>query len=194
MPILAEIILLAKNVENPPSFAPGFPGALIAWWVCNRTKRNAFGGWLLFYYWQMYGGLLMTALFFTLNLQSYVPENFTDRGKYYLFLASTVPVLVLLLAKTVVGTLLFSVQRWDLLRLLRWIIAAEIAMSVTAMVIDSVNLPDNVGLHVLTIVPESIWLAYLYRSVRVKHVFHSHDWEEAVETIYPLKPQTLLGG
>jgi hypothetical protein len=84
---------------------------------------------------------------------------------------------------------LLSARTWDLLKLLRWVIAAEVVGAIVSTGIDAVYYPDNVALNFLTIVPESLWLAYLFRSVRVRHIFQSHDWELAVNFIYPLKPK-----
>lgn len=165
---------------------------LIAWLICNGAKRNQIGGWLLFFYWQLYGGFLITIALFCVNIQSYIPENFGSTDKYLLFLASTVPVLFLLLAQTAVGTILLSARTWDLLKLLRWIIAAELVAALASTAIDANYYPDNTALNFLTIVPEALWLAYLFRSARVKHVFKLHDWETAVNSIYPakIKPAT----
>ena len=131
----------------------------------------------------------MTSAFFAMNIQSYIPENFDEKEKYLLFLASAVPTLILYLIQLAVGTILLTVRTWYLLKLLRWAIIGEIAAAIVSTAIDAVYFPDNVGLNFLTIVPESLWLAYLFRSARVKHVFQTHDWEIAVNSIYPAKPK-----
>ncbi len=182
------VILAASSSSS--QYTPTFPGGiLIAWLICNGAKRNPIGGWLLFFYWQLYSGLLITLALFVTNIQSYIPENFDSREKYLLFLLSTVPTLMFFLIQLAVGTILLSVRTWDLLKLLRWVIIAEIAAAIVSTAIDAAYFPDNVGLNFLTIVPESLWLAYLLRSVRVKHVFQTHDWEIAVNSIYPAKPK-----
>lgn len=168
---------------------PTIPGGILAWIICYRARRYEIGGWLLFFYWQLYGGLLMTALFFSMNLQSYVPENFDDSHKFYMFMASVVPFLILYLAQVAVGTILLSVRTWDLLQLLRWVTAGQVLGAILSLVIDSSYFPDNVALNFLTLVPESLWLAYLFKSARVKHVFKTHDWEVAVNTIHPEQPK-----
>lgn len=186
--LISVVVWLASSGSAPP--APTYPGGIIvAWLICNGAKRSPIGGWLLFFYWQLYSGLLMTALFFSMNIQSYVPENFDSNEKYALFVFSAVPTIILYLAQLVVGTMLLSVRTWDLLKLLRWLIAAEIVAAIVSTVIDVNFYPDNVGLNFLTIVPESLWLAYLFRSVRVKHVFKTHDWDVAVNSMYPVKPK-----
>ena len=127
----------------------------------------------------------MTAIFFSTNLQSYVAENFEDSHKFYLFLLSVVPSLILYLAQITVGTILLAVRTWDVLQLLRWVTAGQVAAAILSIVIDSNYFPDNVWLNFLTLIPESLWLGYLFGSARVKHVFKSHDWDVAVNAIHP---------
>ena len=79
----ASLILLTSNSTNP-TFPGG--GGIVAWIVCHRNRRNEIGGWLLFFFWQLYGGLLMTAVLFASNIQSYVPENFENGEHFELFL------------------------------------------------------------------------------------------------------------
>ena len=124
-------------------------------------------------------------------LQSYVPENFEDHARYLWFLVSTVPTLILFALQVAVATFLISVRTWDLLRLLRWLMIAEIVAASFAIVIDIKYFPDNVALNFLTIGPGILWMLYFFKSRRVSHVFKWHDWEVAVNAIHPTKPLTL---
>ena len=93
--------------QYSPTFSPGY---LIAWWVCSSRKRKPIGGWLLFFYWQLYGGLLITVIMLCATIQTYVPENFEDTRKFWFFLASAIPGLVLFAVKCSVATLLISAR------------------------------------------------------------------------------------
>jgi hypothetical protein len=183
LPPVAFLVLLATSSNQ---YTPSFPGGIVAWIVCNSRKRNEYGGWLLFFYWQLYSGILMTALFFSVNFQSYVPENFETSARYYRFLASVLPTIVIFALQVAVGTILISVRTWDLLRLLRGLIVAQVVAASVAAFINARYFPDNLALGVLlTLLPESLWMAYFFTSKRVKHVFQAHDWDTAVEAIYP---------
>ena len=83
LPTPIAVFAAGTGSQNSPTFSPGF---LIAWLVCNGRKRSPIGGWLFFFYWQLYSGLLMTVVFFATNLQSYVPENFASTSQFALFL------------------------------------------------------------------------------------------------------------
>lgn len=172
-------------------YTPTFPGGIIAWIVCNARKRHEFGGWLLLYFWQLYSSVLVSVMFFVMAFQSYVPENFDDHALLVWFLISTVPSLIFFALQVAVATCLISVKTWDLLRLLRMLMVAELVTAVLAAAIDIKYFPDNVALNLLTIVPGIVWLAYFFKSRRVSHVFKSHDWEIAVNVIHPVKPLTI---
>jgi len=181
-------LFLAALAANSNQYTPTFPGAgaIIAWIVCSARKRQAVGGWLLFFYWQLYSGVIMTFVFFLISFQSYVPENFHSPSRYYLFLASVLPTLVIFSLQVAVGTALISVRTWDLLVLLRWLILAQVVAAGISTAIDIKYFPDNVGLGIMfTLAPEALWMAYFFKSKRVQHVFRWHDWDVAVHTMYP---------
>src|SRR4029077_1779897 len=122
-------------------------------------------------------------------IQSYVPENFTITQHFGLFILSTIPMFIIFLAQLAVGTVLLSARTWDVLKLLRWLIGAQVVATTVSTIIDANYFPDNLGLNFLTLIPQILWLGYFFRSARVKHVFQLHDWEIAVNSIYPVKPK-----
>jgi hypothetical protein len=171
---------------------PALPGGIIAWAVCNSRKRSPIGGWLMFYYWQLYSGLIMSAVLFGANLESYIPEYFNSPNRYALFLASAAPGLILLLVEIAVATLLLIARARDMLLLLRWVIVANIVAAIVAGIIDAEYFPDNLVFSFLNIGQHLLWLAYFFRSTRVRHVFFLQDWDIAVNSIYPLKLKVAI--
>lgn len=189
--LATPLSVFAAGTNGGSPYSPTFsPGYLIAWWICNGRKKNPIGGWLLYFYWQLYAGLLMSSVFFVINIQSYVPENFESTSTCSLFLLSAVPSLLLLVVKCAVATLLLQARTWDMLKLLRWIMIADLAADIIATGIDGAYFPDNMAITLLALVSDLIWLGYLFRSNRVKHIFLTHDWEQAVQSIHPQKLAT----
>ena len=184
---VVDVFILAMVTSSGNPSTPLAPGGIIAWIICNGRKRNPIGGWLLFYYWQLWSGLLISAAFFAINIQSYVPGNFDTGLLFARFLSSTVPVLLLLLVQLVVATMLLSFRTSDMLRLLRWTLVAEVVAVAVGAAIDAKYYPDNIGFSALALIQETLWMLYFFKSTRVRHVFDSQDWEVAVHTIYPLK-------
>jgi len=191
--MMRSLALLVIAASNSNQYTPSFPGGIVAWIVCNARKRNEYGGWLLFFYWQLYSGIVMTAVFFVMNFQSYVPENFDHPATYYWFLASVVPTIVIFLLQVAVATILISVRTWDLLLLLRGLIVAQVVAAGVGVIIDVKYFPDNVALGIfMTLVPESLWMAYFFASKRVKHVFQAHDWDTAVEAMHSTHTKLVI--
>ena len=182
--VLFSTILAATGTQSTPAL-PG--GIIIAWIVRNRNKRNSIGGWLLLYYWQVYSGLAISAALIASNIQSYVPENFESGTRFALFLISALPALILILIEAAVASMLLSARTWDMLILLRWIILAEIVVTLISVAIDAAYFPDNQIFNIWNLTHEVLWLAYFFRSTRVRHVFKLHDWDMAVISIYPEK-------
>jgi hypothetical protein len=184
----SSLIALFVATTSTNQYTPSFPGGLVAWWICNGRKRQQIGGWLLFYYWQLYSGTVMTIIFLAMGIQSYVPESFDDPTKYHLFLLSTVPNLLVLFLEVAVATILVSVRTWDILRLLRSLMMVSLITAAVGTTIDIKYFPNNLGFDALIITPACLWLAYFFASKRAKHVFMTHDWDVVVDRIYPLEP------
>jgi hypothetical protein len=177
--------LFAAGSDN--QYSPNFlPGGLLAWFICSRRKRKPIGGWLSYYYWQVYAGILMTVLFFAGNIQSYVYENFDSTSRYVWFLSSTVPYTVLLIIECAAATLLLTVRNWDMLKLVRWTILGQLISAVVSTGIDAVYFKDNVVFGLLNIATAAIWYSYFRSSTRIRHVFLLHDWDKAVDSIHPI--------
>jgi hypothetical protein len=164
------------STKSPP---PGLGvGWLIAWAICSTRKKQAIGGWLLYYYYQLYMGLLMTMAFFAISVHNYVPEAYDDPKSYALFLLAVLPDIAAFVLQIITGTLLLNAKTPNLLSMHRRVLifctaigVAEIGLSVYR---DTV---DGDFLSIIGTIQLIIWTLYFYRSQRVKQVFVTHDWE-----------------
>ena len=72
---VALLVLASSEAPSAPSFPLG--GGIIWWIICARRKQHAIGGWLLFYFWQIFSGAALAAiLLVTLAYRGYSPEMF----------------------------------------------------------------------------------------------------------------------
>ena len=182
----ASLHHFALYVGTNNDLIPAFPVGIIACIVCNMRKRSEFGGWLLFFYWQLFSGSVFTVVLFLKNFQAYVPENFvTHASKHHWFTITAVSTIVILALQLAVGTMLIVVRSWDMLQFLRILLAAQIVAMLATLIVDANYFPNYVAYRVGGLISEGIWMAYFFMSDRVRHVFKCHDWETAVETIYP---------
>ena len=104
------------------------------------------------------------------NFESYVPESFADPTRYHLFLLSVVPLLLVYTVPAIIGILLLSVRTWDMLKLLRNLIIAELVCALLGLAVDLTHFTDNIFFDVYTIAASSIWVGYFFFSKRVIHV------------------------
>jgi len=179
--------LLAVAASTSSQTTPALPGGILAWIICYARRRNAVGGWLLFYYWQLYSTLVLSAILFAANIQSYVPENY-DTGRQFALLSVAVgPGLLLLLVQAVVATISIGVETPDMLKLLRWVLGAQVLAEIAEVTYTALHSPDNLYFPIVMLIQESLWLAYFIRSKRVHHVFSLQDWDVAVNSIYAPK-------
>src|SRR5216683_1719292 len=136
MTVTTSVLALFVATSASSSYTPSFPGGFISWIVCYRSRRQEVGGFLMFYYWSLFGGILMTLVMLGANFESYVPESFADPTLYHLFLFYTVQVIT--------GILLLSVRTWDMLKLLRSLIIAELVCALLGLVVDLARFKDNI--------------------------------------------------
>jgi hypothetical protein len=184
--MLAPLNHFALYVATNSDFIPAFPVGIIACIVCNMRKRGEFGGWLLFFYWQLFSGAMLSVFLFLKNFQTYVPENFATHAPiHHWFMITAIATIVILALQVAVGTMLIVVRSWDMLQFLRILLAAQVVALFAALIVDANYFPNGVAYRVGGLISEGIWMAYFLMSDRVRHVFKCHDWETMVETIYP---------
>lgn len=191
--MLAPLNHFALYAATSNDVIPVFPVGIIAAIVCNMRKRSEFGGWLLFFYWQLYSGGVYSALVFCRNFQFYVPENFASHAPVHHWLMITaVSTLVILALQAAVGTMLIVIRSWDMLQFLRILLAAQVVAMLAALMVHANYLPNDIAWSAGGLISELSWTAYFFRSNRVRHVFKGHDWETAVETLYPSQEQLSI--
>jgi hypothetical protein len=178
---------LALLVSSSSTTTPTVPGGFIAWLICWSQRRKEVGGFLLFYYWQVIGGVLISLIFLGIGLQTYVPESYTESSAYLLNLAAIVPSICMLFAQAMVAIMLLQNRTWKMLKLLRMAIVVSILVEVGTLVIEFLYLKNDLGmlLGALSIASYTAFALYFFLSKRVRHVFYFHDWSEAVKGIYP---------
>jgi hypothetical protein len=178
-------------MNNP--IIPAFPVGIIAIVVCNIRKRGEFGGWLLFFYWQLYSGAILSVFLFYRDFETYVPENFASHAATHRWLmAAYSSTIVILALQVAVATLLIVVRRWDMLQLLRILLIAQFFAHLGALVMDATYFPNAIPFRVGNLLSLSFWITYFFMSERVRHVFKIHDWETAVETIHPMPKELSI--
>ena len=172
MDLLAQT---SGRAETPPS--PVGILWIILWVVCATRRKQEMGGWLLFYYIQLYLGLVFSVVMLAISFQNYLPRTWANApGLYPLFLLSTLPAFAIIIAQLVVAERLRLSRDQRHLVMLKRVLWINLAFAGIASAIDATYFPENIAFDVIAFVWPLIWLPYFYRSNRVARVFITKDW------------------
>ena len=153
----------------------------IALAIAYVTRRMSIGGWLFFYYFQLYGSLILSLLLGGLIIENLNPAGWEDRALYTLFVISTIPAMLVKIVEVLFATrLLFKSQRnLKNVKSLRYVLLASVVMYAISLAIDYFHFPDNVALSILGLVFAAIWTLYFFSSSRVSSVLSnwSGSWD-----------------
>ena len=142
-------------------------------------RRDAFGGWLLFYLLAVYGNFAIAWIFLSAPLVRFDPVAWDDKKLYMLFLTTTVPDLIALFSQ--VGLSFWFIQKRErqnarMLHYLKLVLLCDLIFSLLALPLDLRYWPSSVWWDMYSIVWPLIWFLYFSRSKRVDRVFVRQDW------------------
>jgi hypothetical protein len=180
--LLAALVPVANALAESggaAAQAPTVPGVGgLGLLIAYLTRRQKIGGWLLYYYMQLYLSLLVLLAGTFVSLEYFNPGRWARTDLYIWYLLSTVPPISSQLFETAAGTYLLARPTEQNVRRLQYAIGALLATTVVALLIDVKFFDDasSLALDTLTIVFSTIWLAYFRVSVRVRRVFVERNW------------------
>lgn len=156
-------------------------GLSLAWAIAYLTRRRAIGGWLLYFYIQLYLSLLISLLFLPRVIANLNPGTWDSAILYVLFFLSTIPVLLTQGFEAYAATLLLFRRNERNLRLLRIALLSLAISGGASLGIDIGYFSDGPTLFfdVLTFAFACIWCAYFLKAKRVRMVFVERAWDYA---------------
>jgi len=136
------------------------------------TRKRPIGGFLFYYYFNLYGGLLLLILFSGNLIENLNPNEWENMALYSLYTISLAPPIILQLIYTVLATrLLYKSQRnLKNVNKLRYLLAIFFVACLIAFAIDYVNFPEDIFLSTYGLIVATIWMLYFFFSYRVKYV------------------------
>lgn len=170
---LSTLVATPALAADSTSLAPGriLFGVIIAY-VCISRQHKDIGGWLLYYYIQLYLSVVSSLVLFIPTYRNYLPIEWGGETKLYLlFLASTVPGLLIAPTELVFAERLRHRRCPERLQALRFVLWAHLGSSILGLLIDGLYFPENIILSILSVVWPLIWVPYFHRSTRVDRVF-----------------------
>lgn len=165
----------ANATQNPAAGTGIFIAFAIALYL---SRRRAIGGWLLYFYFQLYIGILISLFFIPQIISNLDPNQWDDSFLYVMSFLSVVPVLVLQLLKVAIATFLLFQRNKRNVKYLRNIIFCLVLANTGAVIIDLLYFKDDPSIFfdAIILIFAIIWLLYFWKSQRVKMVFVDNNW------------------
>ena len=157
----------------------------LIWLVCYVRRKNPIGGWLLYYFIGLYVGLFISIALIVPSLSNYNPLEWDDKFHYFLFIITTIPGEILLLAQVLLSIYLLSKKRrdWKHIEILKKVLFADVVFSAISIPIEVSLWPVSVFFSIYSAILSLIWFFYFRKSVRVQYVFKDKLWNP--EILYP---------
>ena len=155
------------------------PFAIIFGIAAALRKRQAIGGWLMFFYYQVYAGALFSVILLTRTYRLYTLRPWSNETRHILFVVASVPRLVGFLIVTTVATILLVRRDLQWLERLRFAFAIELLFMTISLAIDFVYFRNALQVNFGHFAVFVAWFGYFHGSQRVHHVFVTHDWPPA---------------
>jgi hypothetical protein len=132
----------------------------------------AIGGWLFYYYLQLYANVLIIVLLSFVMIDNFQPTGWEDKTLYILFVLSIIPMFLVKAIEAIFATrLLVKPQRNEKnVKVVRYILLASVIIDVTSIAINYYHFHDNVPFSIYTLITSFIWCLYFFRSYRVDYV------------------------
>jgi|GEM_PF-2075933 len=173
-------LLGASNgtTQGTPSY--GVIWAIIIFFICYARRKKAIGGWLLYYFIQLYAGSLLYIGLSITGISNYNPTGWENIKLYLLYLLTTIPETIFLLCQFVLSFWMIPVRKrsWKIIKLLKLILVFDIIFSLVAVAIDSIYWPETSIFSILGLIWPTIWLPYFARSKRIRSVYQRKDWDD----------------
>jgi hypothetical protein len=177
--IISTPVLAVEEVNSPVASVRGLWSLwnIIVIIMCVARRKKEIGGWLLYYYIQLYSGAIFSILLLMISPQNYLPMTWGGiTGLYILFLFSTVPSILIIFVELFFAERLRKSRNFEQIRPFRVVLWFHFGIAILGLSIDSMVFQDNVPLAVIGLISPTIWLPYFYKSKRVDRVFRTHDW------------------
>lgn len=171
--VLALILSLFPFSAHAASTNSDIAGAplFVALGIAYVTRRMSIGGWLFYYYLQLYGTVLITTLLSAMIIDNLQPAGWEDKALYTLFVLTVVPTLLVKLVEIIFATrLLIKSQRNEKnVKVVRYVLLASVIISTGSFAINFYHFRDNLPLSIFGLIFSLIWCLYFFSSRRVEY-------------------------
>jgi hypothetical protein len=174
--LIAASPALAASGDTPSQPLAG-AGFLVTLTIVYLSRRRAIGGWLLYFYVQLYLSLAISMVFLTHVISNLNPKQWDNSFLYVMFFLSVVPVLLVEVIEVIVATRLLFRRNENSVRALRNTLLALVITSTATIAIDQGYFRDvSLFFDVIALAFAIIWALYFSKAKRVRSIFIDNKW------------------
>lgn len=152
------------------------PFGLLFALLCWFRRKEEIGGWLMFFFYQVYAGMFLSVLIVAKQIVVYMPRPWKNETNHIFFIMAAIPRLLGFLMILIIATILLKKRELSWLSKLRLVMGIELTLMACSLLIDVYRFPSAFTFNLTQAILLSLWLTYFYQSQRVHQVFVTHDW------------------
>ena len=143
-------------------------------------RRHAIGGWLFYFFFATYAGLVSVLFTTRSDLRALAAASWPSTSQYHWYLVATLPVQGLYFAIIIAATSLLMARTARRLKILRGVLLLTLIVSIVCGTLIVFEPPlEILAISNFAVASSALfWSLYFLDSVRVKRVFVTHDWSE----------------
>ena len=148
--------------------------ALACGLIAIVRRKRAIGGWLFYFFCQVFIGLALLAV--STHWKYYLPREWSDPLRYFLFTLSSLSRMVLLAAVAIICIVLAETRHAQWITALQYALAAYAFSTVLKILVDIYSFPGAASRDAMSLGFPLVWMAYFSVSERVRKVFREKTW------------------
>lgn len=174
--------VLASSTTTSSNPAGG--GLVIAFAIAYFSRKRQIGGWLLYFYLQLYITLVFTLILAPQILSNLNPKEWDDSFLYVMYVLSVAPVLIIQIIQVISATKLLFRRNEQNVIFLRKLLYILVVTSVITIAIDIVYFSEDPAIFfdAITLVFAIIWSLYFSKAKRIKMVFIDKNWDHTLHS------------
>jgi hypothetical protein len=138
-------------------------------------RKRAFGGWLFYFFCQLLIGLALVAV--STNWTNYLPKEWSDPARYFLFVVSSLSRTAMLAAIGVICIVLVETRDAQWIAGLQYSLATYALLTIIKIPVDIYCFVGATARDTMSLGFPIVWMAYFSVSQRVRKVFREKSWE-----------------
>jgi hypothetical protein len=161
---------LVAGVSQPPAGGLVLIGAVVA----SLRRNYPIGGWLFFFFWEIVVGLIVSVA--SINWGALAPRAWRDQAKFFAYVYTIAPEIVVMLAIAGAGFMLLRTYDWKWVVVLRYLLILFTAFSAISVVVDSYFFPSRFQAALTSLAFPIAYAIYFFVSTRLRSVFIERMW------------------